>query len=35
MRRGDIYRVARALVLQFIAGYECPLATHLEVFTRP
>jgi len=27
LRRSDIYRMARALVLQFIAGYECPPAT--------
>lgn len=27
LRRGDIYRMARALVLQFIAGYESPPTT--------
>lgn len=27
LRRSDIYRMARALALQFIAGYECPPAT--------
>jgi hypothetical protein len=27
LRRSDIYRMARALVLRFIAGYACPPAT--------